>query len=127
MNLVTVHFSLPVYNKLEESELKSRTNTAQDLCHVLAEFARYNNVKPEVKLTMVDNELQKINASTCGNFQLYLDFLGKGRVFKLESLFKGVSPTIYIIIRLLSRVYHFSLLICFPCSSFIKTYLILKN
>ena len=70
-NLVTVQFSLPAYKKLKESELKTLTTTAQDLCHVLAEFARYKNVKTQVKSTMVDDELQKINTSTCGNFKVY--------------------------------------------------------
>ena len=34
----------------------------------------------------------------------------------------GVYPTLYVIIRLLGRVYHFSLLICYPCSS-LKDYI----
>ena len=50
---MTVQFSLPGYEKLKESELKSLTTTAQDLFYVLAEFARYNNVKTEV-----NNELK---------------------------------------------------------------------
>ena len=68
---MTVQFSLPAYKKLKENELKLLTTTAQDLFHVLTEFARYNNVKTDVKLTMVDNELQRTNTSTCGNFQVY--------------------------------------------------------
>ena len=51
--------------------MKSLATNAQDLLHVLVEFAGCNNVTTEVKLTMVDDELQKINASTCGNFKLY--------------------------------------------------------
>ena len=50
---MTVQFSLPGYEKLKESELKSLTTTAQDLLYVLAEFARYNNVKTEI-----NNELK---------------------------------------------------------------------
>ena len=72
INLVTVQFLLPACKKLKERELKKLTTTAQDLCPVLAEFASYNNVKTQVKSTMVDDELQKINTSTCGNFQLYI-------------------------------------------------------
>ena len=37
-------------------------------------------------------------------------------VFLFESPFRVSCPTLYIIIRLLGRVYHFSLLICYPCS-----------
>ena len=58
INLVTVQFSLPAYEKLKENKLKLLTTTAQDLFHVLAKFARYNNIKTDVKLTMVDDELQ---------------------------------------------------------------------
>ena len=71
INLVTVQLSLPAYEKLKENELKLLTTTAQDLFHVLAKFIRYSNVKTGVKLRMVDDELQKINTSMCGNFQFY--------------------------------------------------------
>ena len=46
-----------------------------------------------------------------------VDFLAEGRVFKLASLFRMSTLTIDIVVRLLDRVYHFSLLICYPCSS----------
>ena len=42
--------------------------------------------------------------------------LGKGECFDFNHFLRCVYPTIYIS-RLLSRVYHFSLLICYPCSS----------
>ena len=50
INLMTVQFSLLNYGKLKEKELKSLTTTAQDLLHLLAEFAEYNHVKDEMKL-----------------------------------------------------------------------------
>ena len=46
-----------------------------------------------------------------------MDFLGKGRVLWFQSLFREFTLTYKIRIRLLSRVYHFSLLICYPYSS----------
>ena len=55
INLTTAQFSVTAYKKLKENELKSLTTTAQDLFHVLAEFSRYNNVKTDVKLTMVED------------------------------------------------------------------------
>ena len=54
---MTVHFSLLNYGKLKESDLKSLTTTAQDLLHLLAEFAQYNNVKDEMKLVLTYDEL----------------------------------------------------------------------
>ena len=68
---MTVQFSLLNYGKLKESELKSLTTTAQDLLHLLAEFAEYNIVKDEMKLVLTYDELQEINTDTCGKFQLY--------------------------------------------------------
>ena len=46
-----------------------------------------------------------------------VDFLAEGRVFKLASLFRMSTLIIDIVIKLLDRVYHFSLLICYRCSS----------
>ena len=58
---MTAQFSVLNYGKSKESELKSLTTTAQDLLHLLAEFAEYNNVKDEMKLVLTYNELQEIN------------------------------------------------------------------
>ena len=44
-----------------------------------------------------------------------MDFLGKGSVLIWITLL-GVCPIVYNIIRLLGWVYHFSWLICYPCS-----------
>ena len=45
-----------------------------------------------------------------------VDYLGKGRVFWFQSLFRVCLPYSLHIFRHLGRVYHFSLLICYPCS-----------
>ena len=71
INLVTVLFSVNAYEKLEESEIKALTETAQDLFHTLAEFAKYNSVTNEMKLVCVDDELQKLSSDSCRNCQLY--------------------------------------------------------
>ena len=68
---MTVQFSLLNHGKLKESELKSLPTTAQDLLHLLAEFAEYNNAKDEMKLVLTYDELKKINTDTCWKFQLY--------------------------------------------------------
>ena len=69
---MTVQFFLLNYGKLKESELKSLTTTAQDLLHLLTEFAEYNDVKDEMKLVLTYDEQQEINTGTCRKFQLYL-------------------------------------------------------
>ena len=38
---------------------------------MLAEFVKYNNVKDEMKLTLVDDQLQQLDTDICGKFQLY--------------------------------------------------------
>ena len=50
-----------------------------------------------------------------------VDYLGKGRVFWFQSLFRVCLPYSLHIFRHLGRVYHFSFLICYPCSSHSKT------
>ena len=68
---MTVQFSLPTFEKLKEDELNTLRPTAQDLFHMLAEFAKYKNVKKEMKLTLIDDQLQQLDTDTCGKFQLY--------------------------------------------------------
>ena len=50
-----------------------------------------------------------------GIWSLFCVFLGKVSVLIWITLL-GIYHTLYIIIRLLGWVYHFSLLICYPCS-----------
>ena len=45
INLVTVTFSVDAYEKLKENELNALTQTARDLFHTLAEFAKYNSTQ----------------------------------------------------------------------------------
>ena len=44
-------------------------------------------------------------------------WIGKGRVFRFQSLFRVCLPYSLYIFRCLGRVYYFSLLICYSCSS----------
>ena len=71
INFVTVTFSVDAYKKLKENELNALTETARDLFHTLAEFAKYNSMTNEVKLLCVDDELQKLNTDSCGNYQVH--------------------------------------------------------
>ena len=71
INLVLVEFSLSAYQKLKENKINSLTDTAQDMLHLLAELAKLNKVRHEMKLILVDDKSQKIDTYTCGNFKLY--------------------------------------------------------
>ena len=79
---MTVQFSLLNYGKLKESELKSLTTTAQDLLHLLAEFAEYNNVKDEMKLVLKYDELQETNTDTF--YKIFFDPLKNSKIQEHE-------------------------------------------
>ena len=73
INLVTLRFSWSAYDKLKQEEGKKLlTNFTQNLFYLLSKFSKFNKIKNEVKLILVDDELQRIDSDTCGGFQLYL-------------------------------------------------------
>ena len=43
----------------------------QDILHVINEFGKLHNLKEEVRVHFVDDQLQKTETDTCGVFQLY--------------------------------------------------------
>ena len=47
------------------------SQTAVDLFHLLKEFEKLHNVKEEVTINLVDDQLQEIKSNTGGLFQLY--------------------------------------------------------
>ena len=59
VGVVTIEFSIPNYRSLKQSEINSLSTTAQDLFHLLSEFAYFKSHKKELKLVCVDNQLQK--------------------------------------------------------------------
>lgn len=73
INLVTLRFSWSAYDKLKQEEGKKLlTNFTQNLFYLLSKFSKFNKIKNEVKLILVDDELQRIDSDTFGGFQLYL-------------------------------------------------------
>ena len=48
--------------------------TTQDLLHLIYEYGRLHNIKDLVTVYSVDDQLQKLEADTCGIFQLYFYF-----------------------------------------------------
>ena len=71
MNLVSLKFSIETYHKLEKSEISKLTDTAKDFFHLLAEFAKVNNLPNEMTVVLVDDKIQEIYSNTCGLFQFY--------------------------------------------------------
>ena len=89
--------------------MNSMRTTAQYLLHVLAEFVRYNNVKEnEMRLTLVDDELQKIDADIFRKFQLYFyknlfDPEKNSKILHQEKLTKKTIETLLNEIFILDR------------------------
>ena len=70
VSVVTIEFSIPNYRNLKQSEINSLSTTAQDLFHLLSEFAYFKGHEKELKFVCVDDQLQKSDSSTYGNFQI---------------------------------------------------------
>lgn len=68
---VTITFSVPGYRKLKEDEINKLSTTAQDLFHLFLEFSFYKRHENDLKIVFVDDQLQKFDTSTSGNFHLY--------------------------------------------------------
>ena len=69
--MVSLKFSIENYDKMS-LELKSRLKTTTiDLFHMINEFAKVHNIKKEVTLYLLDDQLQDSNSDSCGFFQLY--------------------------------------------------------
>ena len=47
------------------------SETTQDILHLINEFGKLHNLKEEVRVHFVDDQLQKTETNTCGVFQLY--------------------------------------------------------
>lgn len=46
-------------------------NTARDFFHLLSEFRKPKKQKKELKIVLLDNQLQELTIDTCVIFQLY--------------------------------------------------------
>ena len=72
INLVTLTFSIKSYKKIKEKSLDNLTNTAKDFFHLLSEFGKLKKQKKEMKIILLDDQLQELTTDTCGIFQLYI-------------------------------------------------------
>ena len=69
--MISVKFSVDAYQKLNSSELTKLNTTVADLFHLINEFGKLHNIKNEIVLYLVDDQLQELTSDTCGIFQLY--------------------------------------------------------
>ena len=70
--IISLKFSMKEYEKIK-NEHRLRPTT-QDLLHLIYEYGRLHNIKDLVTVYSVDHQLQKLEADTCGIFQLYFYF-----------------------------------------------------
>ena len=69
VTIITLTFSMNEYEKTKNAN-RFRTIT-QDLLHLMNEFGKKHNLKNEVRVHFVDDQLQKTETDTCWIFQLY--------------------------------------------------------
>lgn len=69
--MASLKFSIETYERLSKETKWKLSRTVIDLFHVINEFAKVYNIKKEVTLYLVDDQLQEWESNTCGFFQLY--------------------------------------------------------
>ena len=72
INLVSLTFSIQSNKKIKEKSLDNLTDTAKNFFHLLFEFRKLkkNKRKKEMKIVLLDHQLQELTTDTCGIFQL---------------------------------------------------------
>ena len=71
INLVSLTFSIESYKQIKKKSLDNLTNTAKDFFRLLSEFGKTKKQKKEMKIILLDGQLQELTTDTCGVFQLY--------------------------------------------------------
>ena len=69
VTLIKLKFSMGEYEKIRNGNRLSTTTI--DLLHLMYQYGKLHNIKDEVTVHLVDDQLQKIDTDTCGIFQLY--------------------------------------------------------
>ena len=69
ITLVTLKFSIAAYKKHKSFDKLSKTTV--DLMHLINEYGKKHNLRNEVVIGLVNNQLQLIEKNTCGIYQIY--------------------------------------------------------
>ena len=69
ITVITLTFSMEEYKKIET--VNRLSETTQDILLLVNEFGKLHNLKEEVGVHFVDDQLQKTVTNTCGVFQIY--------------------------------------------------------
>ena len=70
ITVITLNFSMEEYKK--RKAVNRLSETMQDMLHLINEFGKLHNLKEEVRVHFVDDQLQKKKEpDTCRVFQLY--------------------------------------------------------
>ena len=69
ITLISLTFSMMQYEKIKD--LNELRTTTQDLLHLMYEFGKLHDIKDEINVFSLDDQLQRTETDTCGIFQLY--------------------------------------------------------
>ena len=64
-------FSTKSSKEIKKKSLDNLANTAKDFFHLISEFRKLNQQKKEMKIILLDDQLQEPTTDTCEIFQLY--------------------------------------------------------
>ena len=102
VTLISLTFSMVQYQKMKGlSELRT---TTQDLLHLMYEFGKLHDVKDEINVFTVDDQLQKTETDTCGIFQLYF-YYNLFNLLKTSSIIESSSLGRNTIEKLLNEIF----------------------
>ena len=69
ITVITLTFSMEEGKNIKT--VNRLSETTQDILHLINEFGKLHNLKEEVRVRFVDDQLQKTETNTCRVFQLY--------------------------------------------------------
>ena len=64
-------FSTKSSKEIKKKSLDNLVNTEKDFFHLISEFGKLNKQKKEMKIILLDDQLQEPTTDTCEIFQLY--------------------------------------------------------
>ena len=101
ITLISLKFSMREYEKISDKQLKT---TTQDLLHLMYEFGKLHNIKDEITVFTLDDQLQKIETDTCGIFQIYF-YYNLFNPFSDSCIIKDKVLTKHTIEKLLNEIF----------------------